>query len=178
MSRRCVILTGMIGAGKTAVGELLADQLGYELVEVDDLVAEKAGKSVARLVSEDGEARLRELEKEAIAGLAGTISKVIAVGAGAPADPENRRVIGRLGHVVYLKASAQELYQRIKNDRERPVLHGDDPKAMIKDLLEQRDPDYRRATIVIDTEDLNVDEVVDALIDHMARLTIETEIIE
>ena len=174
MSRRCVILTGMMGAGKTDGGELLAEQLGYEFLDTDNLIKGKAGKPITKIFKEDGEAAFRSMENEVIQSLEGEQEKVIATGGGAVVNPDNRRVLYSLGHVVYLKASARELYLRVKNDTGRPLLQSDDPKGTIQKLLEEREDAYEKADIVIDTELLNVDEVVDKIIDEMAKRTVET----
>lgn len=175
MSQRCVVLVGMMGAGKSEVGELLADQLGYTFIDTDTDIKKQAGKSIPRIFSEDGEEAFRKIERATIARLAGNKSKVISVGGGAIVDQANRKVLSSLGHVVYLRASAKELYQRVKNDKNRPLLQTDDPLARISELLEAREFYYEQADITIDTEDLNVDEVVDKLIDELAKRTIETD---
>jgi len=175
MSTRCVILTGMMGAGKSEVGEQLADQLGYEVVDTDKLVEKMAGKSIAKNFEQDGEEAFRALEREAIGGLKGSRSRVIAVGGGGIVEPENRKVLYALGQVVYLKASASELYARVKNDKTRPLLQKENPRGVLKELLEARRDAYEAADITIDTEDLSVDEVVNRMIDEMARRTVETQ---
>ena len=179
MSRRCVVLIGMMGAGKSEVGELLADQLGYEFVDVDKNIERVAGKRIHAIFAEKGEEAFRELEREAVSQLAASQNLVIAVGGGAPVDPENRRVLSKLGHVVYLAASARELYQRIKNDRGRPLLEVDDPRAEVARLLGERRDIYELCCdFQIETEELGVDEVVDQIIDELAKRTVETEYLD
>lgn len=175
MSKRCVVLVGMMGAGKSEVGELLAEQLGYGFIDTDKSIQEKAGKGIPRIFREEGETTFREYEREVIAGLKDAQSQVIATGGGAPLDPENRRTLASLGHMVYLKASPRELYLRVKNDRGRPLLNKDNPEAELARLLKEREFAYERCDITIDTEDLGVDEVVDRLIDEIAKRTIETQ---
>lgn len=175
MSSRCVVLVGMMAAGKSEVGELLAEQLGYEFVDTDKIIARKAGKSIPKIFKEEGEVIFREMEKEVVADLKGTKTAVIATGGGAIMDKENRAILGGLGHLVYLKASPRELFLRVKNDRSRPLLNVPNPEKELQHILEQREMAYESADIIIDTEDLNVDEVVDQLIDELARRTIETQ---
>lgn len=171
MSQRCITLIGPMGSGKTSVGRELAEMLGYEFIDVDRLIADRAGKKIAQIFEEDGESRFRALESETIAALAGAESRVIATGGGAVLDPQNRHVFRSLGHVVYLKASARELYQRIKNDTNRPLLQVEDPKTRMKEILAEREPFYLEAEIIVDTEDLSVEEVVDVLINELAKRT-------
>ena len=172
MSQRCVVLIGMMGAGKTGVGRALAETLGYEFVDTDKMVEKNTGKKIRRIFEDEGEARFREYEIEAIASLKGATGKVIATGGGAFQAQENRIVFNNIGLTVYLKASARELFARIKNDTSRPLLHTADPKAEIARLLEEREHNYESAVVVVDTEDLSVEEVVDHLIDELARRTL------
>ncbi|MDX2176242.1 MAG: shikimate kinase [Candidatus Sumerlaeia bacterium] len=172
MSQRCVVLVGMMGAGKSEVGGELADRLGYRYLDTDKLVEKQAGKPVHQIFSEDGEQAFRELETGAIAGLAGTQGAVIATGGGAYTNPVNRRILDALGLSVYLKASARELYARVKNDTRRPLLKVEDPKAEMARILAEREPHYKQAEITVDTEDLSVEEVVDELIDELAKRTL------
>jgi shikimate kinase len=176
MSRRCVVLIGMMGAGKTEVGTLLSEELGYEYLDTDEVVAKRAGKSIPKIFAEDGEKVFRDLESQAIHELEGRRSLVVATGGGAPVDPTNARTLRALGSVVYLKASAIELYQRIKNDKGRPLLQVENPKAEMAKLLASREPVYKEVSdFTMDTEELSVDEVVAKLIDELARRTIETQ---
>lgn len=174
MSRRCAVLIGMMGAGKSEVGELLAEQLGYDFVDTDSLIVKKAGKSVAKIFREDGEQAFRDLEREVIRELRGAENLVIATGGGAPVDKQNRRVFISIGHMIYLKASPRELYLRVKNDRGRPLLQVENPVKQLEEILAERKDYYEEADIVIDTEELGVDEVVDVIIDELAKRTIET----
>lgn len=174
MSHRCVVLIGMMGAGKSAVGEGLADQLGYDFIDTDKLIVQEAGKSITKIFAEDGEEAFRALEEKVIDKLRGSRSKVVAVGGGAPMSLSNRAAIASIGTSVYLKASAQELYQRIKNDRTRPLMQVENPRSQMAKLLREREEVFAKADIVLDTEVLSVDEVVEKLIDELAKRTFET----
>ncbi|MCB2154956.1 shikimate kinase [bacterium] len=175
MSTRCVVLTGLMGAGKTEVGRELADMLGYEFIDTDTLVASRAGKSINQIFDQEGETTFRKMEREIIEELKDTKGAVISVGGGAPTDAANRAILNRLGHVVYLKASPKELFLRMKNDQSRPLLRTKDPEGRLRELLSEREFVYEQANITIDTEDLTVPEVVDKLIDEMAKRTVETQ---
>jgi shikimate kinase len=173
MSERCVILVGCMGAGKSIVGRKLAKTLGYDFTDTDSLIEKAAGKKISAIFAESGEPGFRDLEAATIAQLATARAKVIATGGGAVLRPENRAIFKALGLSVYLKASARELYQRIKNDTSRPLLTASaDPKAEIARILAEREPHYKQADIVVDTEDLSVEEVTDRLIDELARRTL------
>ena len=173
MSQRCVTLIGPMGSGKTSVGKKLAETLGYQFVDTDHQIEKNAGKKIGAIFEEQGETGFRQLETQYIATLAGSQSKVIASGGGAVLDPQNRHVFRSVGYTVYLKATARELYQRIKNDTSRPLLQKvQDPKAEVARLLAEREKFYKEADIVIDTEDLSIEEVTDALIDELAKRTV------
>lgn len=173
MSQRCVILFGPMGAGKTTVGKRLAATLGYQLVDTDHLIEKHAGKKIPQIFEELGEAGFRQIEAEVITGLSGEESKVVATGGGAVLDPQNRHVFRSLGLTVYLKATPRELYQRIKNDTNRPLLtKAADPKAEVARLVAERESFYNEADIIVDTEDLSIEEVTDVLIDELAKRTI------
>lgn len=172
MSQRCVTLVGMMGAGKSSVGEGLADSLGYKFVDTDQLVEQKSGKKVRRIFAEDGEDAFRGLERQVITSLAGSTSLVISSGGGAFLDKENRQVLNSLGLTVYLKASPREIYQRIKNDNTRPILQSGNPQEEIRTILAEREFYYDMASFSVDTEDLSVEEVVERIIDELARRTL------
>lgn len=172
MSQRCVVLLGMMGAGKSEVGRELADRIGYQFLDTDKLIEKRAGKRISKIFQEDGEPAFRALEREVIASLEGSAGKVLATGGGAIMDPANRSAFNRLGTTVYLKASARELYQRVKNDSSRPLLQTEDPKAEVARILSEREQYYEDAIITIDTEDLSSNEVVDVLIDELAKRTL------
>lgn len=173
MSQRCVTLIGPMGSGKTSVGKKLADTLGYKFLDTDILIEKEQGRSISKIFEESGEAEFRRLETDFIARLSGSLSTVIASGGGSVLDPQNRHVLGSIGYLVYLRATPRELYQRIKNDTSRPLISkSEDPKKEVARILAEREPIYLEADIVIDTEDLSVEEVTDALIDELAKRTV------
>lgn len=173
MSQRCVTLIGPMGSGKTAVGEALAEILGYEFIDTDGLVEQRSGKTITEIFEEYGETGFRALESETIGSLRGGLSLVIATGGGAVLDPQNRELFRELGYTVYLEASPRELYQRIKNDTKRPLIaKSDDPRKEIERLLREREAFYKQADMVVNTEDLSVPEVADYLLDELAKRTV------
>jgi shikimate kinase len=152
---------------------MLAETLGYQFVDTDKMVEKAAGRKIAEIFAQDGQAAFRALESNAILSLEGAKSKVIATGGGAVLDPQNVHAFRGLGLIVYLRASARELYQRVKNDDNRPLLKVEDPKAEMARIVAERDPLYRDcADVVINTEDLSIEEVNDKLIDELAKRTL------
>jgi len=160
-----------MGTGKTSVGKALAEALGYEYIDTDDLVEETAGKKITRIFGEDGEDEFRRLESEAVAKLTDHKRTVFAVGGGATIRPDNRSSLRKAGVVVSLKASPEEIYQRVKHEGHRPLLGSGDLRVQIRKLLDGRKGIYDDADYIIDTTTLTVDEVVDKCIDLLARDT-------
>jgi shikimate kinase len=146
-----IVLIGYRGSGKTSIGKRLADRLWQKCVDTDELVVAKAGgKPIARIFSEDGEEKFRELEAEAVREVAAMSEVVIALGGGAPMREENRKTIKQAGHrVIYLKAEPEVLLQRIQADPDTPASRPNLTEfgggiEEIKKVLEQREPIYRQ----------------------------------
>lgn len=163
-----VLLIGFMGAGKTTVGKLLAERLGYQFVDTDDLIGQRAGKPIPRIFVEDGEARFRELETEVIRSLRERTHHVIALGGGAVKREENLSLLKAAGTIVYLIASPEELARRIHAmPGVRPLIDGDgarktlpEVEERVRELLAERLPLYERAAdVVIETTGLTVEEV-------------------
>ena len=155
-----VVLIGPPAAGKSAVGALLANELGVPFADTDSLVAVAAGKPVGDIFVDDGEQVFRELERAAVArGLQATgTGGVLALGSGAVLDPDVRRMIaGRL--VVYLEAGFATVAKRIGMDRPRVVIPGN-PRGQLRAMLEERRPVYAElAAITVPTDDMAPEEV-------------------
>jgi shikimate kinase len=160
-----LILTGFMGTGKTEVGRRLARALGRPFVDTDRLVETKAGRSVAAIFAEDGEAGFRTLERAAVAEACALSDAVIATGGGALADPQNRRQLAAAGPVICLTASPEEILRRVGDPGSRPLLAGAVTEAerlgRVRDLLVARAAVYASATHTIDTTGLTPDQVVE-----------------
>lgn len=141
---RNLILIGFMGTGKSCVGQLVARSLGWKFVDTDDLIVEAAGCSIPEIFAdpERGETWFRDLEtrvlREAVAGS----EQVIATGGGIVVREENRDILAGGGFVFWLHASVDAIYERVRHNRNRPLLHTEDPKQTISDLLDEREPLY------------------------------------
>lgn len=157
-------LTGFMGSGKTTVGLAVADMLGCPFVDLDDLIARKAGKSIPRLFSEDGEAAFRALEARC---LADTVKKyaegtaVLSLGGGTPENAASLRLIREKTVCIYLKASFETLMERLSGGADgRPMLQGD-----VSALYERRLPIYEEAAhITLETDGHSPEEIADEII--------------
>ena len=152
---RRVFLVGYRGSGKTTVGRLLAERLGWAFIDSDDEVEEAAGKPIAAVFAEDGEPAFRDLEERVVASLCARERTVVSLGGGAVLREATRRRIAAAGPVVWLTAPAETLAARIAGDASsearRPSLTGAAPADEVRAVLAQREPIYREcATVCID----------------------------
>jgi shikimate kinase/3-dehydroquinate synthase len=162
-------LMGMMGAGKSAVGAVLAAQLGLPFVDLDREVETAAGCSIAELFASEGEAGFRRRERAALEAVAGRRA-VVALGGGAPAQPGVPERLAASGTSVYLRARPETLAARIGAGEGRPLLAGLDPaarEAKLRALLAEREPAYRSAALVIDTDALDAAAVAAELVQRL-----------
>ncbi len=163
-----VVLVGPPAAGKTTVGRLLAERLGVQLVDSDELIVAAAGKSVSDIFVDDGEEAFRALEAAAVAR-ALTGSGVLALGGGAVLSAETRRRLA--GHpVVFLATGVPAAAARVGLNRDRPLLLGN-PRQQLRALLDARLPLYREvAAATVETDSLTPEQVADAVLAALAVL--------
>jgi len=150
--RNNLILVGMMGAGKSTVGRLLARRLKRAFYDSDEEIERRCGVRIPVIFDIEGEAGFRAREAQAIVELCALEGVVLATGGGAVLAEENRRQMAAHGTVVYLHARPGHLWQRVRHDRNRPLLATPDPQKTLEDLYTVRDPLYREAAdLVLDT---------------------------
>jgi len=159
-----LILVGFMGAGKTTVGRRLAERLHWEVVDCDDLIEARAKKTIAEIFASEGEAAFRDLEAELAATLRDYRQTVITTGGGIVERAANLARLRAAGRIIYLRAQPEVLYTRLAGSTHRPLLRVADPLGRIQELLAQRAARYEAADQTIDTDDLTVDEVVEAIL--------------
>lgn len=181
-----LIITGFMATGKSSVGPLVARRLGWEFVDVDSVIVARAGKPIAQIFADEGEAHFRGVEREAIAHLTsdhrrcphchGPHPEVISTGGGALIDESNSAALKRVGVIVCLMARPEVIAMRVERSKtKRPKLaEGGKPTLdRIKELMAERADAYARADVQIDASDLSVAQLADRVISafgaHAAR---------
>ena len=173
--KRTIVLIGMMGAGKTAVGTALARMLGVPFVDSDDEIERAANMTVAEIFERDGEAFFRVKESQVLKRLLSGPPCVLSTGGGAFLAEANRQAIEDGAMSVWLRADLDLLWARVRHKSTRPLLRTADPKGTLARLLEARSPVYGRAQLIVDSEaDLSVEEMAARV---LARLKAEGGII-
>jgi shikimate kinase len=147
-----IYLTGLMGAGKTSVGRVLAKRFGKTFFDSDQEIERRTGVRIPVIFEIEGEAGFRRREAQVLAELTRESNIVLATGGGAILDPTSRALLRSTGTVIYLRAEPNDLWLRTRHDRNRPLLQGENPLRRLTELREQRDPLYREtAHLIVDT---------------------------
>ncbi len=159
-----IVLTGFMGTGKTAVGRHLAAELHANFVDVDMMIAQKAGRSINDIFSGDGEAAFRKQESVVIQEVAAQDKTVIATGGGALMDPANRENLAKNGILVCLSARMGTLLERLKDDLTRPLLTGESLEQRVERLMAERQAIYNLCPVQVDTDGKTIAQVAEEII--------------
>src|SRR5262245_36716188 len=155
LGARSIVLIGMPGCGKSALGRRLAPRLDLPFVDVDEEIERAAGKTIKEIFAEHGEAYFREGERKVIARLLASGPQVMATGGGALLNEETRANIRRSGVSVWVKADVSILVRRVAKRSTRPLFEGRDPEMVVRDLMEARYPIYAAvADVVVQSRDV------------------------
>ena len=164
-----IFLVGLMGAGKTTIGRLLARRLDMTFIDSDHEIEARTGATIPWIFEIEGEASFRRREADVIRELTAGSGIVLATGGGAVLDPASRALLAERGTVIYLRASVSSILQRTAHDKNRPLLQTADPRRKLEDLTAQREPLYREiADMVIDTGRPNVQSMVQTILDQLA----------
>src|ERR1043166_4193713 len=164
-------LIGFMGTGKSSVGRLVADALHFTFLDTDHVIESRAGKSIRKIFEEEGELAFRELERRLVEELARKKKTVTATGGALPANEANLASLKRHALVVCLWASPEKILERVRHQTHRPLLNEPEPLAKIRDLLAQREPYYRQADVLVNTEMRSLREVAQQVLHqfHIAQ---------
>jgi shikimate kinase len=166
--QRPIVMVGMMGAGKSAIGRRLAQRLGLPFVDADAEIERAAGCTIEEIFDRHGEAAFRDGERRVIARLLDGPVGVLATGGGAFMDPETRARIRSRAITVWLKADLDTLVERVSRRGHRPLLKNGDPRAILTQLLEARGPVYAEADITVETGNAPAAATVERVIEALA----------
>lgn len=165
---KTVVLVGMMGAGKTAVGKALASKLAVPFLDSDAEIVSAANMSIAEIFARDGERFFRARESEVIARLLTGVPCILSTGGGAFLAERNRALISERGVSVCLEASLQLLWSRVRSKDSRPLLRTDDPFATLSELFEERAPIYAQADLSVEaSHDYSIEEMAKRVADKL-----------
>lgn len=157
-----VILIGFMGCGKSTVGLKLSYRLKKTIIDTDKEIEREEKRSISDIFAAEGEAYFRNKETECLRRLLETAgNQIISVGGGLPMREENRELLHQLGQVVYLRAQAETIYDRLKHDTTRPLLRGDNPREKIRTLMAQRELNYvEAADVIVDVDGKDFEQII------------------
>lgn len=172
-----IFLTGFSGSGKSTIGPLLANSLGYEFVDLDQTIEQNTGKTITLIFAEDGEQCFRNLEEETLKTLAAKSNLVISLGGGVLENERSYALIHESGTLVYLKSSIKTLSRRLYNKTDRPLLKGEKGRKLsyeeieekISTILSKREPRYESANITVETDVKRIGSTVEELTRKIER---------
>ena len=166
-----IFLVGMMGAGKTSVGRVLAKRLRKTFYDSDHVIEDRTGVKIPVIFEIEGEAGFRVRESAVVDELTALSDIVLATGGGAILSEKNRDRLRTRGMVVYLRASVRDLLNRTRHDKNRPLLQAAEPRARLTELYEKRDPLYREvAHLIVDTGSQSLT----SLVNRLCQLLLET----
>lgn len=163
-----IVLIGFMGSGKSTVGRELHHRLGYPLVDMDQVIEQRARKPISAIFTDEGEEAFRDMETKLLKelGTPNAPRRIISTGGGIIGREENRRLLRQLGYVVWLHAPMAVILERTAKNRERPLLHTDDPVARIETLMATRRPLYEEAAhLKVETSGLDCNELATGILE-------------
>jgi shikimate kinase len=172
-----IYLTGFMGSGKSTIGPILANTLGYRFIDLDSYIEEQTSKTISRIFAEQGEPAFRALETQALKVLTHEQNMVISLGGGTLATAENFHLVKECGVLIYLKTDIDQIVFRMKNKADRPLLRGPNGeqlpehelRARIQRLINEREKYYTTADIIVSTTNRKVGVSVDEIVQHIRR---------
>jgi shikimate kinase len=169
-ARTNIVLIGFMGSGKTSIGRLVAARLGFQFIDTDAVIVERAGMPITEIFERHGEAWFREQETATLRSLSVVNRAVISTGGGIVGREENHTLLRALGLVVWLTASEEVIFERVSRNKKRPLLQTPDPRATVRELLEQRRPLYEAvAQFTLETSTLAHEATASALVAEARR---------
>lgn len=166
-----ISLIGFMGTGKSTVGRLVAEHLKFDFLDTDMLIEQRTDRKITEIFALSGEAAFRELEAQLVAELATRQSTLISTGGGLPTNPTNLSSLKQHSLVVCLWASPERIYERVREQSHRPLLHDADPLGKIRTLLATREKFYKQADVLINSDLRNAREVAQQVVNQFRLAT-------
>jgi len=164
-----IVLIGFMASGKTLASRELAERLDRERVSTDEMITEREGRTIREIFAMSGEPYFRQLEKQVVQEIAGRRNLVIDCGGGVVMNEDNLNALKANGVLFFLEASPESIYRRTKGMKNRPLLNVNNPLEKIQELLALRDPHYRKAHHVVDSNSDNIGKVVDDILNILSE---------
>lgn len=168
-TEKTLVLVGMMGAGKTVVGRRLAARLDLPFIDADEEIEKAAGCSIEDIFALHGEAEFRSGERRVIKRLLDGSVCILATGGGAFMDAEIRDAVRANAISIWLSADLETLWNRVRRRGDRPMLHTENPKETLRNLIEQRYPVYALADITVESDEGPAEDTVDRVLDALKR---------
>jgi len=166
--KRNIVICGFMASGKSSVGKMLAEFLGYQFVDMDAAIEAEEGVTITRIFAERGEPVFRELESRMVERMMNRTGFVISTGGGTVVNPRNMANLKSCGVVVALTADIPTILRRAGSGDDRPLLQTEDREQRVRALLLERAPYYAQADITIDTSSLTIEEVARQISDYFS----------
>ena len=160
-----------MGAGKSSVGRVVAEQLGFKFVDTDQMIETTVGRTISEIFAQDGEAHFRTLERKIVEQLQDVDRHVISTGGGLPTQQANIDSLKTHALVFCLWCSAETIWERVRHQGHRPLLQSPDPEAKMRELLESRVPFYRQADVLLNTNNRSMRQVAEQVVQQFRLAT-------
>lgn len=168
--RENIFLIGFMGAGKSTIAKTLQTMLGMELVEMDARIVEEQGMSINDIFAQYGEDHFRDIESQLILDIGTEGNTIVSCGGGVVVRPQNTEYMKKSGKIVFLSATPETIYERVKNSTDRPILNGHMNVAYIAELMEKRRELYENAAdICIETDGKSKEEICRKIVDCISE---------
>ena len=162
-----IVLVGFMGTGKSTVGQVIAQKLGFHFIDTDDVIEQTSKAKISDIFAEHGEVYFRDLESQAVKSVALMKNQVVATGGGVVLRSSNIDLLRTGGPIFCLNATPKAIWDRVRSSRSRPLLRGPDPLKKIETLLDKRAPYYALADHQIETTGVSVDRVANEIISYI-----------
>lgn len=164
MLRKNIFITGFMGTGKSTVAMALADKMNKKFIDMDILIEKKEGRSITDIFNDEGEPYFRKVERKVLKEIIKQNDLVIATGGGSLLNDKNYQLARKNSAIILLQANPEIIFNRLKEDSERPLLSEKNKLDRIKNLMEQREDKYSRFEYSVDTSNLTIAQVVNEII--------------